>query len=145
MKRSSRRRCKSQQHHGLIRYIALESCATTGARTINRNQTNTNKTMYINRCGLVFGFLISCARARTVVSEVNTETQSFADCKLHIRTRLICFGFEQFLEKKLLVWRQFLVFNETYVENQDLHCRIIKNQYILWMIILELESWRTWG
>ncbi|THU87537.1 hypothetical protein K435DRAFT_341293, partial [Dendrothele bispora CBS 962.96] len=27
-----------------------------------------------------------------------TEAQIFADCKLHIRTRLKCFGFEQFLE-----------------------------------------------
>ncbi|KAI0744185.1 hypothetical protein C8Q80DRAFT_1185494, partial [Daedaleopsis nitida] len=31
----------------------------------------------------------SCARARTVASEVFTEAQSFADCKLHIRTRLL--------------------------------------------------------
>ena len=36
----------------------------------------------------VLPFPHSCARARTVVSEVFTETQSFADCKLHIRTRL---------------------------------------------------------
>ncbi|KAG2756231.1 hypothetical protein P692DRAFT_20715759, partial [Suillus brevipes Sb2] len=32
---------------------------------------------------------ISCARACTVASEVFTEAQSFADCKLHIRTRLL--------------------------------------------------------
>jgi len=29
-------------------------------------------------------------------SEVNTETQSFADCKLHIRTRLIASAFSNF-------------------------------------------------
>ncbi|KIK46132.1 hypothetical protein CY34DRAFT_775882, partial [Suillus luteus UH-Slu-Lm8-n1] len=34
-------------------------------------------------------FPISCARACTVASEVFTEAQSFADCKLHIRTRLL--------------------------------------------------------
>lgn len=34
-------------------------------------------------------FFISCARACTVASEVFTEAQSFADCKLHIRTRLL--------------------------------------------------------
>ena len=46
-------------------------------------------------------FPISCARACTVASEVFTEAQSFADCKLHIRTRLLCFGLQQFLETSL--------------------------------------------
>ena len=41
----------------------------------------------------------SCARARTVASEVFTEAQSFADCKLHIRTRLLSFGLQQFFDK----------------------------------------------
>jgi hypothetical protein len=36
--------------------------------------------------------------ACTVASEVFTEAQSFADCKLHIRTRLSAFGSQQFLE-----------------------------------------------
>ena len=38
----------------------------------------------------------SCARARTVASEVFTEAQSFADCKLHIRTRLLASAFSNF-------------------------------------------------
>ena len=38
----------------------------------------------------------SCARARTVASEVFTEAQSFADCKLHIRTRLLALAFSNF-------------------------------------------------
>ena len=43
----------------------------------------------------------SCARARTVASEVFTEAQSFADCKLHIRTRLLASAFSNF-------WKTFL-------------------------------------
>ena len=39
---------------------------------------------------------ISCARACTVASEVFTEAQSFADCKLHIRTRLLASAFSNF-------------------------------------------------
>ena len=46
-------------------------------------------------------FSISCARACTVAYEVSTEAQFFADCKLHILTRLTCFGCQQFLEKIL--------------------------------------------
>ena len=42
------------------------------------------------------GFFISCARACTVASEVFTEAQSFADCKLHIRTRLLASAFSNF-------------------------------------------------
>ena len=38
----------------------------------------------------------SCARACTVASEVSTEAQSFADCKLHIRTRLLASAFSNF-------------------------------------------------
>ena len=37
-------------------------------------------------------FSISCARACTVACEVSTEAQFFADCKLHILTRLARFG-----------------------------------------------------
>ena len=44
-------------------------------------------------------FFISCARACTVACEVSTEAQFFADCKLHILTRLTRFGRRQFLEK----------------------------------------------
>ena len=43
-----------------------------------------------------FLFPHSCARARTVASEVFTEAQSFADCKLHIRTRLLASAFSNF-------------------------------------------------
>ena len=43
-------------------------------------------------------FFISCARACTVTCEVSTEAQFFADCKLHILTRLTSFGCQQFLE-----------------------------------------------
>ena len=43
--------------------------------------------------GMIF---ISCARACTVASEVFTEAQSFADCKLHIRTRLLALAFSNF-------------------------------------------------
>ena len=43
-----------------------------------------------------FCALYSCARARTVASEVFTEAQSFADCKLHIRTRLLASAFSNF-------------------------------------------------
>ena len=45
-------------------------------------------------------FPISCARACTVASEVFTEAQSFADCKLHIRTRLLAPAFSNFWKKK---------------------------------------------
>jgi hypothetical protein len=45
-------------------------------------------------------FPISCARACTVASEVFTEAQSFADCKLHIRTRLSAPAFSNFWKKK---------------------------------------------
>lgn len=44
-------------------------------------------------------FPISCARACTVASEVFTEAQSFADCKLHIRTRLLASAFSNFWKK----------------------------------------------
>src|SRR5713101_2392814 len=44
----------------------------------------------------LFLFPISCARACTVASEVFTEAQSFADCKLHIRTRLLAPAFSNF-------------------------------------------------
>ena len=47
---------------------------------------------------------ISCARACTVASEVFTEAQSFADCKLHIRTRLLASAFSNF-------WKLPLHFN----------------------------------
>ena len=43
----------------------------------------------------------SCARARTVASEVFTEAQSFADCKLHIRTRLSASAFSNFWKTQL--------------------------------------------
>jgi hypothetical protein len=49
-------------------------------------------------------FSISCARACTVASEVSTEAQFFADCKLHILTRLTRFGRRQFLEKITPSW-----------------------------------------
>ena len=59
----------------------------------------TRATLYITQPShTLFFSLISCARACTVASEVFTEAQSFADCKLHIRTRLLAFGFQQFLE-----------------------------------------------
>lgn len=45
----------------------------------------------------------SCARARTVASEVFTEAQSFADCKLHIRTRLLASAFSNFWKTLHLV------------------------------------------
>ena len=51
--------------------------------------------------GYNYGFFISCARACTVASEVSTEAQFFADCKLHILTRPMSFGRWQFLEKKI--------------------------------------------
>jgi hypothetical protein len=49
-------------------------------------------------------FFISCARACTVACEVSTEAQFFADCKLHILTRLTRFGRRQFLEKISPLW-----------------------------------------
>ena len=45
----------------------------------------------------------SCARACTVASEVPTEAQSFADCKLHIRTRLLASAFSNFWKTLLPV------------------------------------------
>ena len=45
---------------------------------------------------VLIGFFISCARACTVASEVSTEAQFFADCKLHIRTRLLASAFSNF-------------------------------------------------
>src|SRR5260370_34904390 len=45
--------------------------------------------LYISGVGNIRFFPISCARACTVASEVPTEAQFFADCKLHIRTRLL--------------------------------------------------------
>ena len=50
----------------------------------------------------------SCARARTVASEVFTEAQSFADCKLHIRTRLLASAFSNFWKTSIPV-KTFLV------------------------------------
>jgi len=47
------------------------------------------------------GFSISCARACTVASEVSTEAQSFADCKLHIRTRLLASASSNFWNTSL--------------------------------------------
>ncbi|TBU33682.1 hypothetical protein BD311DRAFT_747767, partial [Dichomitus squalens] len=52
-------------------------------------------TQYIKALPLA-QFPHSCARARTVASEVFTEAQSFADCKLHIRTRLLASAFSNF-------------------------------------------------
>ncbi|KAI0005352.1 hypothetical protein BJV74DRAFT_803721, partial [Russula compacta] len=53
---------------------------------------------------------ISCARACTVASEVFTEAQSFASCKLHIRTRLIAPAFSNFWKKKMqLFWFAFVI------------------------------------
>ena len=45
----------------------------------------------------------SCARACTVASEVFTEAQSFADCKLHIRTRLLASAFSNFWTTLILM------------------------------------------
>ena len=54
-------------------------------------------------------FPISCARACTVASEVFTEAQSFADCKLHIRTRLLALAFSNFW-KPLRLLMEFCTF-----------------------------------
>ena len=48
-------------------------------------------------------FFISCARACTVASEVSTEAQFFADCKLHIRTRLLASAFSNFWKTSVVL------------------------------------------
>ena len=53
---------------------------------------------------------ISCARACTVASEVFTEAQSFADCKLHIRTRLLAPAFSNFWKNPTLILFYFIFF-----------------------------------
>ncbi|TEB18308.1 hypothetical protein FA13DRAFT_652654 [Coprinellus micaceus] len=47
---------------------------------------------------------ISCARACAVAGEVSTEAQLFADCKLHIRTRLLASALSNFWKKSPLVF-----------------------------------------
>jgi hypothetical protein len=68
------------------------------ARTdqVIKNAPALNRSAYIRVLAHQFCFPISCARACTVASEVFTEAQSFADCKLHIRTRLLAPAFSNF-------------------------------------------------
>ena len=64
----------------------------------------------------------SCARARTVASEVFTEAQSFADCKLHIRTRLLASAFSNFWTTlHFLVISYFFLQRKVELESQDHH------------------------
>ena len=58
---------------------------------------------------------ISCARACTVASEVSTEAQFFADCKLHIRTRLLASAFSNF-------WKPFTTLSNLLVTALDMEC-----------------------
>lgn len=71
----------------------------------------------------------SCARARTVASEVHTEAQSFADCKLHIRTRRLASAFRNFWKTSPtrsylftasdgLLWRRY----------RDMYIRVVGSQ-----------------
>ena len=74
--------------------------------------------------------LISCARACTVASEVFTEAQSFADCKLHIRTRLLAFGFQQFLENPFPCLFLDLISGVAWFVDRDAYCcRDVDNTY----------------
>jgi hypothetical protein len=61
-----------------------------------KNVPALNRPAYIRVLADRSCFPISCARACTVASEVYTEAQSFADCKLHIRTRLLAPAFSNF-------------------------------------------------
>jgi len=58
---------------------------------------------------------ISCARACTVASEVSTEAQFFADCKLHIRTRLLASAFSNF-------WKPFTHTSNSLMTALDVEC-----------------------
>jgi hypothetical protein len=77
------------------------------ARTdqVIKNVPALNRSAYIRPLAHGSCFPISCARACTVASEVFTEAQSFADCKLHIRTRLSAPAFSNFW--KTLLWFLF--------------------------------------
>ncbi|KAI0329685.1 hypothetical protein GY45DRAFT_843784 [Cubamyces sp. BRFM 1775] len=70
------------------------SCLPANSLSLCRGPCARRPVLYNRRPNI--GSPHSCARARTVASEVYTEAQSFADCKLHIRTRLSASAFSNF-------------------------------------------------